>query len=435
MQSMVRADDLILISVDDHICEPPDMFDAHVPAKYRDQAPHVVLDDQGRQQWMYGDKKGRDLGLNAVAGKPREMYNIDANRYDEMRAGCYDVHERVRDMNAGGHLAGLNFPNFTGFSGQVLNQGPDPAVNEIMIKAYNDWHVDEWCGAHPERFIPCGILPLWDVEKAAAEVHRLAGKGCHAVTFSENPEALNMPSIHSGAWDPLFAACCDVGTVLCCHVGSSSRSAPAAADAPASVKMTSSSTMSIFTLVDLLWAEFWPRFPELRFSLTEGDIGWIPYFLWRAEHVQDRHSGWTKHDFSQTGGPKQIFRDHVLCCFINDAVGVQLLDHFNVDNVCWESDFPHSDGTWPEAPEKAAKLFSDAGTPPDVIAKITHENAMRHYQFDPFAIRPKERCTAAALRAESPDVDVVTRVGRAADERDLAAWQQLTNAAARAPSS
>jgi hypothetical protein len=65
----------------------------------------------------------------------------------------------------------------------------------------------------------------------------------------------------------------------------------------------------------------------------------------------------------------------------------------------------------------------------DVIAKVTHQNAMRHYSFDPFAIRPKEQCTAAALRAESPDVDVVTRVGRPADERDLAAWAQLTGAA------
>ncbi len=93
-------------------------------------------------------------------------------------------------MNAGGQLAGLNFPNWTGFSGQVLNQGPDRDVNLVMIKAYNDWHVDEWCGAYPGRFIPCGILPLFDVEEAAAEVRRLAAKGCHAVTFSENPEAL-----------------------------------------------------------------------------------------------------------------------------------------------------------------------------------------------------------------------------------------------------
>jgi predicted TIM-barrel fold metal-dependent hydrolase len=419
------GDDLILISVDDHICEPPDMFDAHVPAKWKDQAPRVVVED-GKQRWMYGDKPGRDLGLNAVAGKPREMYNIDACRYDEMRSGCYDVHERVRDMDAGGQLAGLNFPNFTGFSGQVLNQGPDRDVNLVMIKAYNDWHVDEWCGAYPDRFIPCGILPLWDPAEAAKEIHRLADKGCHAVTFSENPEALQMPSIFSDHWDPLFAAASDAGTVLCCHVGSSSRSAPAAADAPAGVKMTTSSTMSIFTLVDLLWAPFWERFPDLRFSLTEGDVGWIPYFLWRAEHVHDRHSGWTKHEFPE-GGPRRIFDEHVLCCFISDPIGLKLLDEFNLDNLCWESDYPHSDSSWPNAPERLAELFATQGTPRDVVDRITHENAMRHYRFDPFSIRPKESCTAAALRAQSPDVDTVTHVGRAADERDLEAWRRITS--------
>ena len=187
---MRQADDMILISVDDHIAEPADMFDNHVPNRFRDQAPHVVTDERGFQQWWYGEKKGRNLGLNAVAGKPREMFNVNPTNYRDMRPGCYDVDERVRDMSAGGQLAGLNFPNWTGFSGQVLNEGPDLELNEIMIKAYNDWHVDEWCAAHPERFIPCGILPLFDVEKAAREVRRLAGKGCHAVTFSENPAAL-----------------------------------------------------------------------------------------------------------------------------------------------------------------------------------------------------------------------------------------------------
>jgi predicted TIM-barrel fold metal-dependent hydrolase len=420
----VEAGDLILISVDDHICEPPTMFDAHVPARYRDRAPRVVADERG-QQWWYGELRGRDLGLNAVAGKPPEMFNIDASRYEEMRPGCYDVHERIRDMNAGGQLAGLNFPNWTGFSGQVLNQGPDPDVNEVMIQAYNDWHVDEWCGSYPGRFIPCGILPLFDVERAAREVHRLADKGCHAVTFSENPEALRMPSIHSGYWDPLFAACCDTDTVLCCHVGSSSRSAPAASDAPAGARMTLSSTMSIYTLCDLLWAEFWDRFPGLLFSLTEGDVGWIPYFLWRAEHVARRHQGWMGHSFGRASGPTEIFREHILCCFINDPIGVRVLEAFNIDNLCWESDFPHSDGTWPEAPEAAMAVLQ--GLPDQVINQITHENAMRHFGFDPFANRPRASCSAAALRAESPDVDVLTKVGRAADARDLEAWRKLTS--------
>jgi predicted TIM-barrel fold metal-dependent hydrolase len=420
----MHADDMILISVDDHIAEPATMFDAHVPARYRDRAPRVVTEADGREQWWYGDLKGRNLGLNAVAGKPREMYNVDVLRYDEMRPGCYDVDERVRDMNAGGQLAGLNFPNWTGFSGQVLNQGPDRETNLVMIRAYNDWHVDEWCGAHPGRFIQCGIMPLFDVEEAAKELRRLADKGCHAVTYSENPEALGLPSIHTDYWDPLFAAAVDVGTVLNCHLGSSSRSATLSPDAPASARMTMSSTMSIFTLGELMWADFWNRFPDLKISITEGDVGWIPYFLWRAEHVHDRHSGWTKHEFPNGGGPSDVFKRHMVCCFISDPIGVKLLDELNEDMVCWESDFPHSDSNWPNAPEDLAEHVL-VGLSDEQVAKITHENAMRIFQFDPFAHRPRERCTAAALRAESPDVDTVTRVGRAADERDLELWDQI----------
>jgi hypothetical protein len=333
----------------------------------------------------------------------------------------------VRDMSAGGQLAGLNFPNWTGFSGQVLNEGADRAVNEIMIKAYNDWHVDQWCAAYPDRFIPCGILPLFDVDKAAAEVRRLAQKGCHAVTFSENPAALHMPSIHSGHWDPLFGACSDEGTVLCLHVGSSSKAAGTTPDAPPSVAMSLSSVMSTFSLGDLMWADFWWRFPDLRFSLTEGDIGWIPYFLQRAEHIQQRHSGWSQHHFPPGYGPAAVFRERVLCCFINDPVGVSLLDHFNLDNVCWESDYPHSDSSWPNAPEVNEAQF--ASLDEGVVDKITHGNAMHHFSFDPFATRPRERCTVAALRAEATDVDTVTRVGRPPDESDRDYFKNLSGAA------
>jgi predicted TIM-barrel fold metal-dependent hydrolase len=418
---------MILISVDDHICEPADMFEGHVPRKYRDATPRVVEDERGMQQWWYGDVKGRNLGLNAVAGKPRELFNVNPTSYEEMRRGCYDVHARVRDMSAGGTLAGLNFPNWTGFSGQVLNQGPDRDTNLVMIKAYNDWHVDEWCGAYPERFIPCGILPLFDVDEAAKELRRLAAKGCHAVTYSENPEALGMPSVHSGHWDPLFGAASDEGTVLCCHVGSSSRSSATSADAPVSVPMSLSSAMSIFTLGDLMWADFWWRFPNLRFSLTEGDIGWIPYFLQRAEHVQDRHSGWTFHEFPEGKGPRDVFFERILCCFIDDAVGVRLLDLYNVDNVCWESDYPHSDSSWPRGPEVLEKLFADLDEA--AINKITHENAMRHYRFAPFETRPREQCRASVLRAEAADVDTVTNLGRPADLSDVEAFRGLARKA------
>jgi predicted TIM-barrel fold metal-dependent hydrolase len=333
----------------------------------------------------------------------------------------------VRDMSAGGQLAGLNFPNWTGFSGQVLNQGPDRDVNLIMIKAYNDWHVDEWCGAYPGRFIPCGILPLYDVDEAVKEIRRLADKGCHAVTFSENPEGLNMPSIHNDHWHPLFKAACDNNTVLCCHIGSASRSSSAmlSADAPPSVAMTTSSMMSMLTLTELIWAEFWAKFPGLKFSLTEGDIGWIPYFIWRSEHVLNRHSGWTDAKFPEGySGPGDVFRKHVYTCFISDKVGPRLMEHFNQDHVFWESDYPHSDSNWPFAPEDVIETMGHL--PDELINKITHENAMAAYSFDPYRHVPKEQATAGCLRSQATDVDVVTHVGREASERDREAWARMT---------
>jgi len=95
---MASKDDLVLVSVDDHICEPADMFEGHVPDRYREFAPRVVDEPNGAQQWYYGDVRGRNLGLNAVAGKPPEMFNVNPNRYEDMRPGCFDVHERVRDF-------------------------------------------------------------------------------------------------------------------------------------------------------------------------------------------------------------------------------------------------------------------------------------------------------------------------------------------------
>jgi predicted TIM-barrel fold metal-dependent hydrolase len=407
----MNVNDLILVSVDDHICEPIDMFEAHVPAKYREYAPRVVTNETGAQQWWFGDVEGRNIGLAASAGKPKDMLHIDPSRYDEMRPGCYDVVERVRDMDAGGVLASLNFPNWTGFAGQVLSQGPDPDVNEVMVRAYNDWHIDEWCGSAPDRFIPNGILPLFDPERAAKEIHRLAAKGCHAVTFTENwqglPEATH--TFHSPHWDPVWAAAEDEGTVVNCHLGTSPRSIKLAEGDPISlVPGLYFHLMSICTFGDLIWADTWERFPNLKVALSEGDIGWMPYFLQRAELVQETHSAWTKKVFPK-GGPKGVFDKHVLCCFIDDPLGVELLEKLNVDNVMWESDFPHSDTLWPLGPEAAMRNLQ--GQSDEVINKITHENALRHYRFDPFAKRSKADSTVGALRATATDVDVVTHVG------------------------
>ena len=324
------------------------MFDAHVPDRYRDRAPRVVDEADGSQQWYYGDIRGRNLGLNAVAGKSPEIFNVDPLRYEHMRPGCYDVHERVRDMSAGGQLAGLNFPNWTGFSGQVLNQGPDRDVNLVMIKAYNDWHVDEWCGAYPERFIPCGILPLFDVHEAAREVHRLAAKGCHAVTFSENPAGLGhaehplrrVGSAVRGVLRDRHRAVLPRRFVVEERVDVARR-ARAGPDEPV---VGDGDLHARRSPVGRLLAPV----PAAALRAHRGRHRLDPV-LPAARRAHARPAQRMDAPRAPQGlSPTELFRERILCCFINDRVGVKLLDEFNVDNVCWESDYPHSDSSWPE---------------------------------------------------------------------------------------
>src|SRR5262249_15906767 len=146
---LMRAEDLILISVDDHLVEPPDLFEGRLPAKYQDSAPKVVRNERGDDVWTFGDQVIPNIGLNAVAGRPKEEYGIEPTSFEEMRPGCYDVTERVKDMDAGGVLASMCFPSFPSFSGRVFGATGDLDLGLAVLQAYNDWHVEEWCGAAP----------------------------------------------------------------------------------------------------------------------------------------------------------------------------------------------------------------------------------------------------------------------------------------------
>jgi predicted TIM-barrel fold metal-dependent hydrolase len=402
----VLPDDLILVSVDDHLVEPPDLFTKRVPPKYADVAPRVVRKDDGTEVWSFLGKEMANIGLNAVAGRPPEEYGIDPTAFDEMRAGCFDVDARVRDMDASGVLGSMCFPSFSGFSGQFYGRDADHDLGLELLRIYNDWHIDEWCGAHPARFIPLIVPPMWDPDLMAAEVRRVAAKGCHAVTFSENPEKLGLPSFHEDHWDPFFAACADEGTVICLHIGSSSQLVVTSVHAPIDVMIALTPVNSVQAAADLLFSPVLRKFPEITFALSEGGIGWIPYFLERVDYVYRHHRAWTGQDFGDRL-PSQVFHDHVVTCFIDDAVGVRIRDLVGVDRICWECDYPHSDSTWPNAPE--ALMSSLTGVPDGEVDRITHANAMRLFQYDPLSRRAREECTVGALRAQAADVDVSVR--------------------------
>ncbi len=413
---------MVLVSVDDHVVEPPDMFEGRLPARYADQAPVVDRRPDGTEIWRFDGREATNIGLNAVAGRPMEEYGIEPTTFEEIRPGCYDIHRRVEDMDANGVQGSMCFPSFPNLCGQLFARSSDTDMALAVLQAYNDWHIDEWCGTYPGRFIPLALPPIWDPGAMADEVRRVAAKGCHAVSFSENPAKLKLPSFHGDHWDPFWQACCDEGTIVCLHIGSSSSLVITAPDAPIDVLLGLQPVNIVQAAADLLWSPVLRRFPDLRVALSEGGIGWLPYFYDRMDWIYTRHHRWTGQDFGDRL-PSEVFRQHVVTCFIDDPAGVELRHRVGLDTVCWESDYPHSDSTWPLSPETLAASL--AGVPDDEVDQITHRNAMRHFRYDPFAGSSRAACTVGALRARAGHVDTTPRSagtprsGRATKAADL----------------
>ena len=188
-------------------------------------------------------------------------------------------------------------------------------------------------------------------------------------------------------------------TVLSIHLGSSGKLAMTAADAPIDVMITLQPMNICAAAADLLWSRVVKEFPDMRVALSEGGTGWIPV-LPRPARPHLRHAPPVDRSGLRRQLPSEVFREHFLTCFIADPIGLKLRDDIGIDNISWECDYPHSDSSWPKAPEELA-ASSRPGVPDDELNKITHENAMRWYSFDPFAHRTREQCTVGALRAEA----------------------------------
>ncbi|NWL81022.1 amidohydrolase [Pseudomonas taiwanensis] len=403
----MKLDDLVLVSVDDHIVEPPTMFEQHLTTAQKAFAPKVLKDKNGADYWLFEGRRAGNIGLNAVVGRLREEYGCEPISFDQMRKGAWDIHARIDDMNANGLLASLNFPSVVTFDGSLFHQFENKQNALALLQAYNDWHIDEWCGSYPGRNIPNAIIPYWDLNASVAEIKRVVAKGCHAISFSDNPSLKGQPSIHDAHWEPLWKVCAENKVVINIHIGSGAQAPHASMNSPIDSWIITMPISIVNSAADWLHLKALQRYPDLKISLSEGGIGWIPYFLERADFVHEHHKAWTYADF---GGkmPSEVFREHFQTCFIDDRFGLKNLEDIGVDNVAYECDYPHSDTVWPES---ADMLFDSLKHLPDAsIDKITHGNALRLYNFDAFGkMGGRDKCTVSALRALAKDVDTTPK--------------------------
>ena len=403
----MRMEDLVIVSVDDHIVEPPDMFRQHLPGDV--EQPRVQELPDGTEAWVWDGQVQVNIGLNAVVGRPKDEWGMEPARFEHLRKAAYDVDARVEDMNANGVLASLCFGSFVRFDGRMLCEraAKDPKNAYRVLQAYNDWHIDEWCGAHPERFIPLANIPQWDPQLIVEEIERVHAKGCHAVTFPDNPAAHGLPSLHSEVWEPVWKICNDLGVVINCHIGSG-YSPPYPSDAsPIEAWITGMPISIANSAADWITLEAFDRYPDLKMSLSEGGIGWVPYLLERADFTNRHHGAWTHKSYGKRT-PSQLFKDHIITCFIEDDFGLANRHYIGVENICVEVDYPHSDCTWPNMPEGLWRSLQSVpgGIPDEEIDMITFQNACRLFRFDGVArMGGREKCSVGRLRERARHVD------------------------------
>ena len=397
-----------IISVDDHVVEPPQLWQERLPAAMRARGPRIerrklkrtaggvgganmgfVEDPDGQwcDVWLYEDLEYPFMTLSAAVGF-KEL-GFDVTTFDEIRPGCWKQPERLEDMDANHVEAAVCFPNvLPRFCGQTFYEQKDKELGLLCVKAYNDWVIDEWCGgAGRGRLVPLSLVPLWDPALAADEIRRCAAKGSFAITFPENPHPLGLPSLHNATrhWDPVFQACEDTESTICMHIGSSSSMPTTSPDAPFIVSSTLTFSNAMGSMVDFIFSGTLERFKTLKLAYSEGQVGWMPYVMERAdklaaERVADDTFGTT------LPHPPSSYVDRIYGCVFDDEVGLANRDRIGMDQITFEVDYPHAGSTFPHTLEVATEICTNAGLSDDEVYKFLRGNAITCYGLERFGI-------------------------------------------------
>jgi predicted TIM-barrel fold metal-dependent hydrolase len=372
----VRVQRYTVISVDDHVVEPPHTFEGRLPAAVQSRAPRIVETPQGHQVWEFEGERYTQVGMNAVAGRRPESHGLEPFRFDQMRPGCYDVDARIRDMDINGVWASVNFPSqITGFCGRVFFECQDPHLGLGCIRAWNDWLFEEWYSRYPDRIVPLGITYLADPEIAAAEIRRIAERGFTSVTFHERPHEIGLPSLWDRQhWDPIIEAVVETDMVVSLHVGSSGIEVGPPGGAPLQIGATLFGQRSLTAATEWLWSEYAVRHSDLKIAMSEGGIGWVAMLIDRLDNMVDRSGygrGWKVR-------PSEVLRRNFWFCTLDDPSTIDTRHAIGVDNIMVEVDYPHGDGTWPDTQRVIEECWGHIST--DELRAMCCENAAALYR-------------------------------------------------------
>ncbi len=372
-----------LISVDDHVVEPPHLFEGRMPQNLSDRAPYVKETSAGNEIWVFDGNAYPQVGLNAVAGRSKDSEPMEPLRFDQMRRGCWDPAARVLDMDLGGIDASLNFPSqIAGFCGAVYSGCSDPELGQACVRAWNDWYFEEWFTPHRARFLPLGLTYFAEPMVGAAGIRRNAQRGFVAVSLPEQPQRLGYPTLHSGWWDPIIEACVETGTVVCLHVGSSGIAGPELPLDGPMVEYTATlfSSLSMAACADWLWSGYPARYPELSIVMAEGGLGWVPMLADRLDYITEVSGHGRKAWMSTELSPTDVLLRNFWFCSLDDPSIWPIRDRIGVDHILLEVDYPHADSAWPESRELFADRMADLDE--SEVSSVMYRNAAKLFRHE-----------------------------------------------------
>jgi predicted TIM-barrel fold metal-dependent hydrolase len=377
-----------VIDTDAHITEPGDVWTSRVPARFRDRAPYLVRHPKtGVDTWHVGDNVPLiPVGHTAVAGWPDPFPSAPRNM-DEVPPASHDAKARLEYMDEIGIWAQGLYPNVGGFGNQGFLSLGDPELMLACVRAYNDFLLD-WIEPDPKRFIPIMATPYWDVKASVAEIERCARLGHKGVLFTGEPQRFGMPLLGDRHWDPLYAAAQAADLPISFHIGSGNFDEDFSPErlethgvGPTLVRSTTTLLLENGKqLVDLLLSGVLPRFPDLKFVSVESGIGWVPFLLETADHAFS-YSGTRKERPEFEMLPSEYFHRQVYACYFFEEIAPQrLVDVIGVDNILFETDYPHPVCLFGNVREKIDAGLQ--GQPAEVRRKLLFDNAARIYKVE-----------------------------------------------------
>lgn len=367
-----------LISVDDHVQEPPDLWTARLSkSRWGDRIPHLETAPDGSQHWVVDGRVVLD-GRVAAVGAMMADRTQEPRRWEEVPPAAYRPQDRLKAMDADGVDVSVLYPTVAGHAGETFGRITDPELELACVQAYNDWLIDEWASTS-DRFIPQCIVPLWPPEAAAAEIRRAVGRGHRGVIYPGVPMHLrDVPHINGTDYDPIWSTCEELGVPLCLHAGASPRLQyaplqglrPAVADALSAVTRPVS---SVFIITHFSFSRTLLRHPKLKVVLGESALSWGLLYMEWADH-QFEHDGLPREGYEMK--PSEMFKRQ--CYFTSwfDRVA-DYAPFFGIDRILWATNYPLATSTWPRTREAIARCFE--GVSPEDRAAALWTNAARLY--------------------------------------------------------